>query len=96
MLRSVFESSETIPIWVSVVRRSSPGGPFACHHRAARGRDEQLLGGIDPFRNIATAEVHVVGSELFEKLSNVVELAIVEQEHRGIGGHPNCLIVTYH
>ena len=38
----------------------------------------------------------VVLRELFEKLSNVFELPIVEQERRGIRGHRGCLVVTYH
>jgi hypothetical protein len=77
------------------VRTAPARWPFACHRRAARGRDEELLRGINPVRDLATPEVHVVGAELFEKLSNVVEFAIVEKEHRGSRGHPKCLVVGF-
>jgi hypothetical protein len=37
--------------------------------------------------------MQVIDSELFEKLPNVVEFAVVEEDHRGSRGHPKCLVM---
>jgi len=71
----------------------APRRPFARHHRAARGRDEELLRGIDPLGDLAPAQVRVVGSDFFEKLSNVIELAVVQEKHRGNRGHSQSLVI---